>query len=264
MQIAFLILLFILGACFGSFLCCQARRLHLKASKQKTLGTRSVCLSCKKPLKWYDNIPIISWIALKGKCRLCHHKIGAAELISELCVALAFLVLGIGVLLEDYALSSYDWIKFVATLIFVLIISFLAIYDGIYGELPTIWLTVSIIYAVGLSIYGLCQVANWSTIGNYLLPLIVSALILGGLYLLLYLISKGKWVGDGDWLLALAIGIALASPWLALIALFLTNILALIVAIPNLKKSHQIHLGPFMVAAFIITFAFSSFFLQMV
>ena len=68
METVFLVGLFILGACFGSFLCCQARRLRIKdkhgKKSVKKLGSRSVCLHCKAKLKWYDNIPIISWLIL--------------------------------------------------------------------------------------------------------------------------------------------------------------------------------------------------------
>lgn len=264
MQVLFLILLFIIGASLGSFLCCQARRLHLKASRHESLGARSVCLSCKKQLKWYDNIPLFSWLLLRGKCRFCHHKIGIAEFISELSMGLAFFIFGLNTQLEALIHYPLGWISFIATLVFILILAYLAIYDGIYGELPTTWLIIAIIYAVGLTSYTIFQNPNLGSVGHQLIQITWSVLILGGLYSLLYLASKGKWVGDGDWLLATAIAIALANPWLSLITLFLTNFLALIFAIPNLKKSHQIHLGPSMVAAFIITYTFSNFFLQMI
>ena len=84
--------------------------------------------------------------------------------------------------------------------------------------------------------------------------------ILGGLYLVLYLVSKGKWVGDGDWLLALAIGLVLGSPWLAVVALFLANFSATVIMYPSIKKkdSHRFHFGPFLVFAFVVTFALAN------
>ena len=140
MQTAFLIMLFILGSCFGSFLCCQARRMHLKTTPSKktknaTLGSRSVCLNCAHQLKWYENIPIISWLVLRGKCKNCHRKIGIAEFLSELGVGLAFLA--IGTTIDITSGDFLTWAVFVLTLITLLPLSFLAIYDGIYGELPT-------------------------------------------------------------------------------------------------------------------------------
>ncbi len=263
MKVLFLILLFILGACFGSFLCCQVRRLHLKEEKgtKKSLSSRSICLKCNYKLKWYDNIPIISWILLRGKCRKCKKKIGLAEILSELGVALAFLALGATI--EISTATPLIWAIFITTLIFVLILAFLAIYDGLYGELPTLFLTISIICAIII----LC-LKEWLILSDssFTLDLIwkplASIAILGGLYLLLYLISKGKWVGDGDWLLGTAIGLVLFDPWLALITLFIANVLACLVMYPFVrKKKHtKIYFGPFMVIAFIITLTFANFF----
>lgn len=275
MQVIFLILLFIIGACFGSFLCCQARRLHLKTAKTKPktqLGARSVCLSCGYQLKWYDNLPIISWLALKGKCRKCGKKIGLAEILSELSLGLAFLLLGLGeqfsgTTIETLYMNPLETITFIAALAFVALLGFLAIYDGIYGQLPTLFLTLSIICAIIIVILrewaNLSVVSDfWSSFGQDLLNLLFAILILSGLYFLLYKISHGKWVGNGDWLLGLALALVLGTPWLALITLFLSNFLACLVMFPVVKKhkSHRIYFGPFMVAAFVIVFAFSQFF----
>ena len=114
--------------------------------------------------------------------------------------------------------------------------------------------------------------------------------------MLLYLISRGRWVGDGDWLLGLALGLALATPWLALINLFLANLLACLVMIPILLRTRasapavrtkttaktevktgaktktsklaqtpplaaaRVPLGPFLIAAFVLVYSFSDFF----
>lgn len=69
-------------------------------------------------------------------------------------------------------------------------------------------------------------------------------------------------MGDGDWILGAALGVALADPWLALIALFIANVLACLVMAPVIKrrKNKKIYFGPFMVAAFIITLTFADFF----
>lgn len=264
MQAVFLTLLFILGSCFGSFLCCQARRLRIKETakgKNRKLNSRSICLSCKRQLKWYDNIPIFSWLFLCGKCRKCGQKIGLAEIISEFALGLAFLALG--TTLDINSATVLEWGILVATLILMLPLGFLAIYDGIYGELPTVYLTISIICAIIV----LC-LKEWLTLsvspfspGNILGPL-ASVAILGGLYFILYFVSKGKWVGDGDWLLGTALGLALASPWLAVVTLFIANVLACLVMIPLMHKSRtkRIYFGPFMVAAFVVTLTFADFF----
>lgn len=262
MQILFLILLFILGACLGSYLCCQVRRYHIKTKgKNKKLGSRSVCLNCNYQLKWYDNIPILSWLFLRGKCRKCSKKIGLAEILSELGLGLAFLALGTTI--DPSAAGALEWVIFVSTLFLTLVLGFLAIYDGLYGELPTECLTISIICAIIV----LC-LKEWLTLSSspfspeIILEPLAAVAILGGLYLLLYLVSKGKWVGDGDWLLGTALGLALFSPWLALITLFISNVLACIVMAPIVEKNkrQKIYFGPFMVIAFIITLTFADFF----
>ena len=137
-------------------------------------------------------------------------------------------------------------------------LAFLAIYDGICGELPTKHLFIAIILAaVILSLTHASIIITSGFSSELIYQPLLSVLILGGLYLVLYLVSHGKWVGDGDWLLGTAIGIALGNPWLALIALFLANLLACLVALPRLKKTKKIYLGPFLVVAFVITYSFS-------
>ena len=285
MQIAFLAILFIVGACLGSFLCCQARRLHLrtaepvrptkptKATKSKSakspirLGKRSVCLHCGYQLKWYDNLPLISWLVLKGKCRKCGKKIGLAELLSEFGVGLAFLTFGLGLQFRGITLEIMldsqpliTWLSLATMLlVFIPLLAFLAIYDGLYGQLPTLYLTFSIICAIIIiTLREWASFSNLATLGQHLVDLLFAFLILGGLYFVLYKVSKGKWVGDGDWLLGTALALALGTPWLALLTLFIANFLACLVMLPTLKrnKTHQIYFGPFMVIAFIIVSSF--------
>ena len=254
MQIGFLAVMFILGACIGSFLCCQVRRMHLKGKKQK-FGPRSICLHCKKQLKWYENIPIISWLIQGGKCTKCKAKIGIAEILAEIAVAIAFLCIGTTV--DIMSATTLDWITFTATLLLTTVFCFLAIYDGIYGELPLTELVLSIVLAAAVF-----AAKNWGAFSvSVALDALYAVLILGGLYLLLYAISRGKWVGNGDWILGTAIALALGTPWLALVALFVSNITACFVMYPFVreKKKKQIYFGPFLVIAFIIVITFSGF-----
>lgn len=261
MRVAFLVLMFVLGTCFGSFFCCEARRLHYKeTNSKKKLPARSICLKCGYKLKWYDNLPLISWLILKGKCRKCGKKIGIGEFISELSVGLAFLLITLGLItsLEPrFGQPPLLYLNIALIIVLVLSLLFLAVYDGLYGELPTPFLTISIICAIIIvCISGL----SWGDILNYA----TSAAILGGTYLLLYLVSRGKWVGDGDWLLGVAIGLALKTPWLSLIVLFLSNFIACLVMAPFSKgKNIKIPFGPFLVAAFIIVYSFADILMNM-
>ena len=264
MQILFLILMAWLGAVFGSFLCCQARRMRLKETKKKRLGNRSICLHCHKQLKWYDNIPVISWVLLRGKCRFCHKKIEAAEVLSEIGMAVAFLAIGWRFLPIDFLIPGImDWAIFLMILILMLGLGFLAIYDGLYGELPVSILTFCGICAI---IILILQIGDFSLVSGFfdfnrvfleiILPSFSGAALYGGIYLILYVVSKGKWVGDGDWILAAIIGLVLGSAWSALISLFVANLTACIMIYPLVKKrkNHQIYFGPFMVAAFVMVY----------
>ena len=277
MQIALPIIMFVFGAAIGSFLCCQVRRLHERELNHKKLGPRSICLHCHRQLKWYDNIPLFSWCMLRGRCRYCHHKIGFLEIASELGLALAFLAITLRLVLTTHAyypqfadtflgITAINWGIFAITLLLIISLGFLAIYDGAYGELPSFCLCIALICAIILAVVqGTYQISetgfDWSRI---IMPL-ASALVLGGIYLALYLVSRGRWVGDGDWLLGTAIGIALGHPFLALIALLIANLSATIVSAPTVKKrGSEIHFGPFLVFAFVVTYTFSDFFISMI
>lgn len=269
MQILFLVFMFVIGAIFGSFLCCQVERLELKTKNKKIKNQFSICLHCHKKLKWYDNIPILSWLMLKGKCRYCHKPIGIAEFLSEILSGLS--LLAIATTLNVETSTPFKWAIFIATVIFTLSLIFLAIYDGLYGALPTWALTFSIICAIIIVILRTGDsflVAGFfdENAKQIILQSLLSGALFGGIYLILYLASKGRWVGDGDWLLALAIGLALGSPWLSMIALFASNLSACLVMLPFLKKqkNHQIYFGPFLVFAFIIVYTFSDFCLSVI
>lgn len=270
--------MFLFGACFGSFLCCQARRLHLKATGEPKLGARSVCPSCRHQLKWYENLPIISWTIQKGKCRHCHKKIGAAEIISELAAGLAFLLVSVAFVTAspnptstifgafptdatpNLVFGSGDVLNYlilVFTLLLVLVFIFLSIYDGLYGELPTFAL---IIAASLATIIVVLRLATVGFAASYLIDTLIAVAVLGGLYLVLYLVSKGKWVGDGDWILGSIIAAALGAPLLAFVVLFLSNLAACLAALPTIKqaKTHKIYFGPFLVFAYVITLLIAS------
>lgn len=287
--------MFILGSVIGSFLCCQARRIDLKAkatpktstNQSTSLGHRSVCLHCHHRLAWYENIPIFSWLFLRGKCKKCHKKIGVLEFLSELGLGVAFLVISVHFLYHtgqatfdiftaDFPnIATMGWLIFAMSLILVSSLAFLGIYDGMSGKLPVVGLTISAICAillVALEIGNDFLVVNTLDLiipssntwpANLLLPA-ASAVLFGGIYLMLYVISKGAWVGDGDWILAGIIGLALGHPWLATVALFIANLSACIIMYPIVKnkKKHQIYFGPFLVLAFVVVYSFSDFFLS--
>jgi leader peptidase (prepilin peptidase)/N-methyltransferase len=72
MWLAFEIAAFLVGLLFGSFLNVCIARLPWHKSVVKP---RSMCLSCRKQIRWYDNVPVVSWVVLRGRCRDCGARI---------------------------------------------------------------------------------------------------------------------------------------------------------------------------------------------
>jgi leader peptidase (prepilin peptidase) / N-methyltransferase len=80
--------IFFLGLAFGSFLNVCIYRLPLELS---VVSPRSACPKCRRPIAFYDNIPVISWLVLRGRCRHCHAPISPRYILVELLTASLFL-----------------------------------------------------------------------------------------------------------------------------------------------------------------------------
>ena len=242
----------IVGAAMGSFACCQAWRLRLKATGKKDPGKRSVCLKCGKKLTWYENIPVVSWVVQRGKCRKCGKKIGAAEILAELGGAVAFGL--VGWKFAQGEMEMVTIVKMAIVVIFTTIVMILAVYDAKWRELPVSLLVaanmVGAAYAAVDLIWGEMDVVR----------LVEGVGILAGTYYLLYFLSGERLVGGGDWLLCLAIALVLGEPWLAVWVLFLSNFIGAVVMMPQKKK--KIAFGPFLVMAFVIVYSFSDVILK--
>jgi leader peptidase (prepilin peptidase) / N-methyltransferase len=79
--------IFVLGLAFGSFLNVCIYRLPLGIS---TVTPRSTCPKCKQLIAFYDNLPVVSWLVLRGRCRHCKTRISARYLFIELLTAALF------------------------------------------------------------------------------------------------------------------------------------------------------------------------------
>jgi leader peptidase (prepilin peptidase)/N-methyltransferase len=81
-------LIFFAGLAFGSFLNVCIHRLPLGRS---VVTPRSACPTCKEPIAFYDNVPVLSWLILGGRCRQCKSKISPRYLLIELLTGVMFL-----------------------------------------------------------------------------------------------------------------------------------------------------------------------------
>ena len=96
----------VVGACFGSFSNVLIYRLPRNLS---VVGPRSFCPACKKQVSWYDNIPLLSWVLLRGKCRHCQERISPRYLVLEVS-GIAFVLVGFlrfGLTMESAAAAVY-------------------------------------------------------------------------------------------------------------------------------------------------------------
>ncbi len=260
-----LAMMFILGAIFGSFACCQAWRWHYKVHTKKDLGQWSVCLHCRKRIAWYDNIPIISWLVLRGKCRHCGKKIGVADFLSEVSMAVAFLMLSWAylipminnwqVLARTPGVLFVQMAVFIMTLLMLVVLMVLAVYDAKWRQLPTVLLILAVIIGAIVMVLKTYQV---SLAGEDVVASLVNTgigvVILAGVCFIVYKASRERLMGGGDWILALALALALADWWLALWNIFLANLLGDMIALPGAIKSgdHKVSFGPFLVAGFVL------------
>ena len=255
---------FILGAIFGSFACCQAWRIHERLN-QRSLGARSICLNCHHRLAWYDNLPIFSWLALRGRCRYCRHPIGFAEILSEFGLGFTFVLIAHHFLFNSISSISSPLVFLTAATsqsailipFLILLVSFVLfwislIYDAKWGELPVFLMLLLIPLALAFHLTTTEKL-------NLLQPILAIGL-LAGLYYLLYFFSHEKLVGGGDWLLCISIAIFLGRLELALFELFLSNFLASLFSLPQiLRKSRTpIPFGPFLILALLLILSFKS------
>ncbi len=102
MTFIFSIFAFLIGLVIGSFLNCLIWRLY----KNETIGGRSYCPQCRQSIAWYDNIPVLSFFILRGKCRHCQKKISWQYPLVEIITAILFLF----AFLNDLPLPQFSWL----------------------------------------------------------------------------------------------------------------------------------------------------------
>jgi leader peptidase (prepilin peptidase) / N-methyltransferase len=266
--------LVLVGLCMGSFAGAMVWRLRAKQlvsdkanhepydkseyNRLKKLTTtntaqdHSRCLHCEYRLRWYDLVPLISWVSLGGKCRNCRTPIGWFEPVIEVSVAVFFVV--------SYAFWPYsiDTVTDIARIGIWLAagvgLAILFAYDAKWFLLPdSISFTV-----IGLGAVNAALIVTQSTdIVMTLVSIVGSVVILSGLYLTLYLLSRGQWIGFGDIKLGLGLALLLADWRLAFVALFAANLIGCLIVLPamalhKLKRDSHVPFGPLLIAGAIV------------
>ncbi|MBQ8834983.1 MAG: prepilin peptidase [Oscillospiraceae bacterium] len=198
MDLPILILLTLLGLCVGSF--CNVLIYRLPKGEE-FVKTPSHCMTCGHPLKWYELIPVFSWLVQGGKCRSCGVKISPQYPIVEALNGLMWLLAGL--------LFRGDWLT-------------VALYCGLWSLLMVLsvidWRTFTIPNGINLVIFLLGVVRLVTDLRNWPLYLIGMASV-SLVFLLLHVLTGGNGLGMGDVKLVAAAGLLLGWPKMILAVL---------------------------------------------
>lgn len=245
MIIYYLVWVFILGLIVGSFLAALSFRLPKNISIAKG---RSYCPKCKKMIDWYDNIPLFSYLLLKGKCRNCKKHISVRYPLIEFFTALGFLT--VTWYFYPNVLSIFYYLIIYCFLVLIFVIDFE------HQIIPDILIFLCILFVVLYFIFT----------GNYFFPNLFAGFLAALLLLTIHLATKGRGMGLGDVKFAvlggLISGINLFLIWL--FASFLTGGIAGIILILGRRAGlkDKIAFGPFLVIGLVLTIFMGNYFLK--
>lgn len=231
----------ILGLVFGSFFLVVATRLP---EEKSIISPGSHCDNCNHELKWYELIPVISYVLQKGKCRSCGAKIPFLTVIIELITGCLFVL--------SYYLYGFEYEFFAAIVIFSLTV-IIFISDFKYYIINDGPLFTCIILIILLKIYFFDY--------KVVLFSILSGILMFGLFLLIKFLGdkifKKESLGGGDIKLAILLGVVLDFKF-AITAFVLSAFIAFPYAlfVSVFKKEAIVPYGPFIIFSLDIVFCF--------
>ena len=225
MPIVRIIIFFIMGAVMGSFTNVLIYRLPRKISILNP--RRSVCPNCGKEIPWYDNIPILSYIILRGRCRFCGWKIPIRYLIVEILMAVLFALNSMILNFPEDVIASM--VVFSVILLTFIDLEYMIIPDTSFFTL----LIAGVIEAI--------------ISGRFLSNLITAGVAFLAFLAIRYFSKRG--LGFGDVKLFAASGLLL-GPLNLIFAVFIASISGIVVILPSLLKGNlgmrsKIPFGPF-------------------
>ncbi len=238
------VLITILAAIFGGALGSFSNVLIIRWHADTPLTGRSNCPACRKPIKPRHLIPVFSWVMLKGRCAYC----GKGIHIQYFLVEVAATLLGIIAALRwDPFMQPVFWFEFVVTVGLLVPV----VMDLRWQELP-------VEYLWGMGIFGLVYnllgygTLGLETLGQRAVALACGMLFCGAFFGLQVVLSRGTWLGLGDFWFGLMMGAVLGWP-LALAAVYLAYILGSCVALIGLvtgkfKRRSRLAFAPLLAA----------------
>lgn len=288
MQAIWYVLSFCLGAGIGSFINMLVYRLRPDAPVESITG-RSYCDSCKKQLRWYELVPVLSFILQKGRCRRCRTGLSFQYPIVEFCTGLIFMLLVwrlVRVFPMPYATMVWWWgIGLIAFWwLIATVMMAISAYDTKYYLIPDIFLYVLI--GLGILLNGYYWLLSKyvgafpqgglvfsDTFGYFMgrdsfswLFALWGVLFCVGVIGIAYVLSRGKAMGFGDVLLAVGLGLILGWPdaMVGMLLGFLSGTIVSIGLIWGKKKTMKdiVPFGPFLVFGTFLAVLFSDTIIQ--
>lgn len=162
------------GTIIGSF--CNVVLFRKNTGETVVFG-RSRCLSCGKTIAWQDNIPLISFLLLRGRCRWCHSKISWQYPLVEFLVGLLAVLLAL-------KFSIFYFFAFVSLFL-------VAAYDARTKIIDSHLLNIFAVFALGSVLY------RWYLLG-FLITDFISAGAIAFFFWAMWRVSDGTWMGEGD------------------------------------------------------------------
>ena len=232
-QIIFYIIIFLYGIVIGSFLNVCIYRLPKKENIAKV---RSHCMNCGYQLKWYDLVPLFSYLFLRGRCRNCKEKISIQYPIIEALNGVLYCII-----FAEYGFS-------IETLLYALLFSALITLSVIDFRTYEIPLGINLfILALGL-VRVVTDYTNW-------LGYAIGLFSVSGFLYIIYVATKGRGIGGGDIKLMGVCGLLLG--WkLVILGFVLGCIIGSVVHIIRMKVSgegHVLAMGPYLAAGVMIS-----------
>ena len=241
---------FVLGCIWGSFSNVCIYRLP---NDQSVVKGRSFCTSCKEQIKWYDNIPFLSFIFLKGKCRKCGNKISSQYFLVEFVSAISFIIV-----YHLYGISITTLLLIILSIFFIIIFFIDLKHFIIPNELTFPLMLIGFVKSFEPNL-------NQTIFPNYINSLIggVFGYLIIWLIILFYKKVRNKdGMGLGDAKLMAVVGFWFG--WTSIpFTIFISSFVALFFAIPSLIKKNknmttQIPFGPYIIIGCIIYVSFAN------
>lgn len=234
------LLIFIYGLLIGSFLNVCIYRIP----KEESIAfPASHCPNCDTPLRWYDNIPVFSYLFLKGKCRYCSTSISSKYPIVEFLNAIIYLIL------FYYFHLSIDFIFYALISSTLIVITYIDLEEMIIPD-------VLVLIILGLSVVQKSLNYFINSVSFNIFGSLLGLILAGGLFLLIVVLSRGG-MGGGDVTLIGVLGFVLGVKNI-LLTIFLSFILGALISIfllaSKLKtRKDPIPFGPFIILGFFIS-----------